>query len=124
MIKPDFLRDEELAALPLEARLLFAGLWMCADREGRIEDRPQRIKVDCLQLCTEMRRGRVDHARPRVDRPSGARVIQRGAGDGGQNQGKYPDGHSLGGYSQNRAKYAATDTSMAGADCRSQRLTR
>jgi hypothetical protein len=29
----------------VRARLLFAGLWCLADREGRLEDRPERIKA-------------------------------------------------------------------------------
>jgi hypothetical protein len=45
-LDPGFFRNEELAELPFEARLLFAGLWTAADREGRLEDRPRRIKVD------------------------------------------------------------------------------
>lgn len=44
-IKPDFFLDEDLATLPFEARILFAGLWCCADREGRLEDRPLRIRA-------------------------------------------------------------------------------
>jgi hypothetical protein len=32
--------------LPVEARLLFIGLWGLADREGRLEDRPARIKAE------------------------------------------------------------------------------
>lgn len=47
-IKPDFFHDDRLAELEPLARLLFAGLWCCADSEGRLEDRPKRIKVDCL----------------------------------------------------------------------------
>lgn len=46
ILKPDFFRDEELAELPFEARLLFQGIWCIADREGRLEDRPRRIKAD------------------------------------------------------------------------------
>jgi len=45
-IKPALYFDEELAELPLSARYLFPGLWMVADREGRIEDRPKRIKAE------------------------------------------------------------------------------
>src|SRR5262245_7844610 len=44
LLKPGFFTNEKLAELPLEARLLFAGLWTIADREGRLEDRPRRIK--------------------------------------------------------------------------------
>lgn len=44
-IKPGFFENEQLAELPFEARLLFAGLWCYADREGRFEWRPKRIKA-------------------------------------------------------------------------------
>jgi hypothetical protein len=44
-IKPDFFLDENLADLPVEARLLFAGLWCHSDKLGRMEDRPRRIKA-------------------------------------------------------------------------------
>lgn len=40
--------NEVLGALPPLARLLFQGLWCCADREGRLEDRPTRIKTEVL----------------------------------------------------------------------------
>lgn len=45
-LKPDFFLNERLAKLPPHARLLFAGLWTHADREGRLEDRPARIKAN------------------------------------------------------------------------------
>jgi hypothetical protein len=45
LLKPGFFTNEKLARLPVRARLLFAGLWCLADREGRIEDRPERIKA-------------------------------------------------------------------------------
>jgi hypothetical protein len=45
LLKPGFFTNEDLAQLPVRARLLFAGLWCLADREGRLEDRPQRIKA-------------------------------------------------------------------------------
>jgi hypothetical protein len=43
VLKPGFFSNPELAALPCEARLLFAGLWTLADREGRLLDRPSYI---------------------------------------------------------------------------------
>ncbi|MHB1933645.1 MAG: hypothetical protein ACYCR5_04585 [Leptospirillum sp.] len=43
-LKPSFFKNDLLAELPYEGRLLFAGLWCLADRAGRIEDRPKRIK--------------------------------------------------------------------------------
>lgn len=45
-IKPGFWKNEDLVELPFEHRLLFVGLWMLADREGRLEDRPKRIKME------------------------------------------------------------------------------
>ena len=44
-IKPSIYVNEELAELPIAARWLFVGLWTMADREGRMEDRPRRIKM-------------------------------------------------------------------------------
>jgi hypothetical protein len=47
-IKPGFFKNETLGSLPPLARILFAGLWTIADRAGRLEDRPQRIKLEVL----------------------------------------------------------------------------
>lgn len=47
-IKPGFFKNDLLAECPALARLLFAALWCEADREGRLEDRPKRIKAACL----------------------------------------------------------------------------
>lgn len=47
-IKPDFFLHERLAQLSPFHRLLFIGLWTQADREGRLEDRPQRLKISIL----------------------------------------------------------------------------
>lgn len=47
-IKPGFFKNEELASCSYPARILFPGLWCLADREGRLEDRPLRIKAECL----------------------------------------------------------------------------
>ena len=44
-IKPEFFDDEDVAALSVHARLAFIGLLTQADREGRLEDRPLRLKV-------------------------------------------------------------------------------
>jgi hypothetical protein len=44
-IKPGFFTNEELVELPFATRLLFIGLWTLADREGRLEDKPKRIKM-------------------------------------------------------------------------------
>lgn len=45
-IKPGFFTNDELVELPLSARLLFIGLWTIADREGRMADRPKKIKME------------------------------------------------------------------------------
>ena len=45
-IKPGFFKNEELAECSAYARLLFIGLWTLADREGRLEYRPKRIKAE------------------------------------------------------------------------------
>lgn len=45
-IKPGFFTNDELVELPFEYRILFAGLWTIADREGRLADRPKKIKLD------------------------------------------------------------------------------
>nr|GAT44056.1 predicted protein [Mycena chlorophos] len=47
-IKPGFFKNEDLAECDPLARILFAGLWCQADREGRLEDRPKRLKAECL----------------------------------------------------------------------------
>ncbi len=45
-LSPEFFKDEDLACLPFEARLLFQGLWCYADRDGRLEDRPKYLKAE------------------------------------------------------------------------------
>ena len=45
-IKPGFFKNELLVDLPAFDRLLFIGLWCLADREGRVEDRPKRVKME------------------------------------------------------------------------------
>lgn len=47
-IKPGFFTHDGLAELSPLARLLFIGLWTVADRAGRIEDRPKRIKAEVM----------------------------------------------------------------------------
>jgi hypothetical protein len=48
MVKPEFFKHEGLAELSPLHRLLFQGLWLHADRAGRLEDRPKRLKVEVL----------------------------------------------------------------------------
>lgn len=43
-LKPSFFSNDILAECEPMARLLYAGLWTLADRDGRLEYRPKRIK--------------------------------------------------------------------------------
>jgi hypothetical protein len=47
-IKPDFFTSDQVLACEPLARILFAGLWSLADRRGRLEDRPTKIKIKIL----------------------------------------------------------------------------
>jgi hypothetical protein len=47
-LKPQFFLNEGLAEIEPLGRLLFQGLWCLADRVGRLEDRPRRIKAEVL----------------------------------------------------------------------------
>jgi|GEM_PF-1438776 len=47
-ILPEFYKDDRLAELPPLARILYLGLHGLADRCGRLEDRPIRIKAEVL----------------------------------------------------------------------------
>jgi hypothetical protein len=45
-LKPGFFKNEDLADIGPHAQLLFAGLWTIADKKGRLDDRPRRIKAE------------------------------------------------------------------------------
>lgn len=47
-LKPGFFKNEDLAEIDPLGRILFTGLWCMADRDGRLEDRPKRIKAEIL----------------------------------------------------------------------------
>lgn len=49
-LHPGFFHDECLVTLDPIVRLLFAGLWCLADRDGRLEDRPVRIKMQLFPV--------------------------------------------------------------------------
>jgi hypothetical protein len=71
-IKPEFFDDPDVADLSHAARLFFIGLWTQADREGRLEDNPRRLKarlfpydnVDLEALAVEL------HGKDMIDRYS------------------------------------------------------
>lgn len=48
-IKPGFFINEDLVELPFSTRLLFAGLWIIADREGRLGERDRRSSASPVQ---------------------------------------------------------------------------
>lgn len=50
-IKPGFFANEDLAECDPMARLLFISLWTLADRAGRLENRPKKIKVQTFPYC-------------------------------------------------------------------------
>lgn len=45
-IKPGLFKNELLGEYDPLATILFSGLWCLADKEGRLEDRPKRIKIE------------------------------------------------------------------------------
>jgi len=65
LLKIGFFENEVLAQRPPIVRLTYAGLWLLADREGKLEDRPVRIRAqlfpydattdvdDCLRQLAE-----------------------------------------------------------------------
>jgi hypothetical protein len=53
-IKPGIVTNEELCALGPFAYILFTGLWMLADKEGRFEWRPKRIKALLMPMWDEI----------------------------------------------------------------------
>lgn len=80
-IKPGFFKNEDLAECSPWARLCFAGLWVLADRDGRLEDRQKRIKgelfafdvVEVEPLLAELQKhGFI----LRYQTPQGLRLIQ------------------------------------------------
>jgi len=52
-IKPEFFKDEKVADLDPEIRLLFIGLWTLADRNGILEDRPRWIRAELFPYHAE-----------------------------------------------------------------------
>lgn len=59
-IKPGFFISDELAEVTRDARLLFIGLWTLADREGRVELRPLKIKAQLFPYDADMKPERIE----------------------------------------------------------------
>ena len=54
-IKPEFFVDDQLAELcSRDTRLLFIGLWLIADRKGRLEERAARIKAQLFPYDSDI----------------------------------------------------------------------
>jgi hypothetical protein len=53
-IKPGFFLNDDLAECSRDARLLFIGLWTIADREGRLADKPKRIKSEVFPYDNDL----------------------------------------------------------------------
>lgn len=49
-IKPAFFTNDEVAQCHPLTRILFIGLWTQADKEGRLEERPVRIKAELMPI--------------------------------------------------------------------------
>jgi hypothetical protein len=47
-VKPGFFKNDLLATIHPLGRILFIGLWCLSDREGRLEERPKKIKAEVL----------------------------------------------------------------------------
>jgi len=85
-LKPEFFSDEDLAELPFQARLTFAGLWCYADRAGRLEDRPKFLKamifpydnVDMEKQLETLSNGKHENGTPFVQRyeANGIKLLQ------------------------------------------------
>lgn len=53
-LKIGFFRNEDLCVFSFAHRLLFEGLWVLADRDGRLEDRPRRIHADIFPFDSSL----------------------------------------------------------------------
>jgi hypothetical protein len=54
MVNPVFFQDDDVAMLSSWARLLFINLWCLADRAGRLEDKPLRIKAQTFPFDADV----------------------------------------------------------------------
>ena len=81
LLKPGFFSNEELCEIVPFGRLLFAGLWTIADREGRMVDSPKWIKAQVFpfdnvpveKLLSDLEKAGFIQ---RYGRPDGKRYIQ------------------------------------------------
>ena len=82
-LKPDFFEDEDLAELPFWVRILFEGLWCHADKAGRLEDRPLKLKAKIFPYDkVDIEKGLVLLAEPKQHSPQHLPFIVRYEADG------------------------------------------
>jgi len=80
LLKPGFFKNEELARLPFSTRICYAGVWTLADREGRLEDRPSRIKAELFPYDRKVTAREVDRMLTKL--ASGDFVVRYGDRNG------------------------------------------
>lgn len=59
-IKPEYWADEDIAALPRDARLLYIGLWNLADEHGRLRGDPRYVKGQLFPYDDDLMPSAVD----------------------------------------------------------------
>lgn len=82
VLKPEFFQDEDLALLSHGARLLFQGLWLLADRRGRLEDRPLKLKAHLFPYEGVDVDGLLDELTRRKVHGQGSFILRYTASDG------------------------------------------
>lgn len=102
-IKPELFLNEELAELQIYARMLFIGLFTQADRRGRMEDRPRRLKaalfpyddIDVDDLLSSLHSAgfiiRYECEGVRLIQVANFEKHQRFTGDEAKSESKYPE---------------------------------
>jgi hypothetical protein len=78
-IKPGIMTNEDLCELGPYAYILFTSLWMLADRAGRLEYRPKRIKAQAMPLWDEVTWETVENLVDKLMKSGFLRVYQVGA---------------------------------------------
>lgn len=80
-IKPAFFKNEVLAELSADCRLLFIGLWCLADREGRLENRPIRIAGELFPYSSEVVRKNIGRSLEGLAKAGFLRLYEVGGHD-------------------------------------------
>jgi hypothetical protein len=78
MIKPEFWSDEKLAALSLQARLIYIGLWNLSDDYGVVKGHPSWLK-NSIYPYDDLRLGQFRIVRALLRRRVGVLALELGA---------------------------------------------